>query len=224
MTASQPERLPRRLSDLRNGREAVDRALATLGLRRELLVEAIEAGVRERRTATSFEPTTSAGVRDWLGRVGRLRELLDADGWRAVDHQNASFSRSPNGQVLLGTVAGDVGTGDPGLAMTSERVKGPVTEELTQANEASQFSLFPIDLPHEDAAKVWLLVTYYVEDIVHRTAECRLEVSHPAPTKAGTHIAEWPRRYCLTPVRFDADPIFDEVPEGPEPDVRPRRR
>lgn len=201
-----PQERPDWISEARHGTDVVNGLLEELAIPRETLEDAVRSGVTERRRATRFEPTTSAGLRDWLTRVGTLREQLHRTGWRPTDPANAPMTRRPDGTVLLGVMQGDEGTGDLGKELSSTYPKGATVAKLTLSNDTVNQPLPGIDdmigRGDIDAGKTWFLVTHFVDGDADSSATVQVEIAQPAPTRSGTNITDWAKRCCLHPIEF----------------------
>lgn len=163
--------------------------LADLSLRVEHLDQAIWAGIEARSSSPPLGPTNGPGLLDWIHRVGKLRELLVAEGWRRLDQWNAGLVQHPTQPIVLGTLQGNRGTGSPDAPLRSDYAKGPAIAAMMRGNDHDQFSLFDT-MAHSEGLKLWFLVTYplQLDDklVVHR------EVSQPEPTPQGQVIDRWP--------------------------------
>jgi hypothetical protein len=198
---------------------AVAGLLTALGVPREYLLLAVRVGLDERRAATKLDPTIAPGLRDWIGRVRELRRRLVGDGWVLVDRANSPFVRSPDGELLIGVMPGNVATGNPAGELKSEYVRGATMAKVTRSNESLQLSFdhgFGIGWEEVDEAKVWLLVTHFAPGDGHRKDRVQIEISHPEPTHEGRLVTEWRYRCCLSP--FELEPVLDAAAtreEGP---------
>jgi hypothetical protein len=217
--------LPDELSDA-HGYGAVDEALAGLGLSRECLVSAAREGVLRRRLVSEFAPTAARGLTDWMARTDRLRAQLSQAGWTKSDPLNAPFTSRPDGQVLLGVMQGDKGTGYLSKRLVSSYPKGSITASLTVGNDMRHPSIpgidefYGFDKKRADASKVWFFVTRYEYDKQHLIDRVHAEIAQPEPTKAGFRVDSWVKRYCLEP--FEFEPVIDpNVDPGDGPVVVP---
>lgn len=215
------------VSEAKHGTRTVDAWLNDLQIPRDHLTNSIRAGITERRHASSFEPTAAAGLRDWIARVGALREQLDQQGWDPIDPSNAPLMRRSDGNVLLGVMLGDKGTGDINKPLSSRYPKGITTAELTFTNETVAQPLFNLDQLRDinkvDARKVWFLVTHL--DNSHGDSNVvRVELAQPVPTSSNTFVTSWAKRCCLP--SLDVGPKVDPEPPPADPvnvPVTPRR-
>lgn len=207
------------ISETDHGRDLVDSWLNQLEVPRDALVNSIRAGIAERRHSNPFEPTMAAGMRDWICRVGNLRKLLNQQGWKPVNRQNAPFARRGDGKIMLGVMPGDTGTGHIARSLRSSYPRGPATEALTSGNEPVHEPIPGLDdfleRTRVNETTVWFLVTRLERggtggDRVH------FELSEPAPTQSGDLITSWAKRCCFdalelpplaTPAPTENDPI-----------------
>lgn len=185
--------------------------LAELGLRVDHLDEAIWAGVDARASAPPLGPTNGAGLLDWIHRVGRLREVLVAEGWTRVDKWNAGLVQHPTKPVVLGTLQGNRHTGTPGAPLRSDYAKGPAIAAMMRGNDHDQFTLF--DSLHAHEWKLWFLVTYPHQE-GERLVVLR-EVAQPEPTPQGQVVDRWAHRITLPPLVFGPLPAPRD-PGGPD--------
>ena len=195
--------------------------LAELGLRTDHLDEAIWAGVDARAAAPPLGPTNGAGLLDWIHRVGRLREVLVAEGWTRVDKWNAGLVQHPTKPVVLGTLQGNRHTGTPGAPLRSDYAKGPAIAAMMRGNDRDQFTLF--DSLHTHEWKLWFLVTYPQQE-GERLVVLR-EVAQPEPTPQGQVVDRWARRITLPPLVFGPlpTPRGAQGPDEVDVTVTPRR-
>src|SRR5438132_10367074 len=70
--------------------------LAALGLSEELIRNAVDRGVAERRSCTRFDPPSYPGIVQWARTHRALRESLVPNGWEADDAGNFSTVVSPD--------------------------------------------------------------------------------------------------------------------------------
>lgn len=216
------------VSEAKHGTRTVDAWLDDLQISREHLTKSIRAGITERRQASPFEPNAAPGWRDWIARVGTLRQQLDQEGWHPINPANAPLIRRSDDKILLGVMPGDKGTGDISKPLSSSYPKGVTTANLTLNNDTVAQPLFDLDqlrdINQVDARKVWFLVTHLENSQGNTDGVIHLELAQPAPTSSGTTVTSWAKRCCLTPI--DAGPRVDPEPTPSTPvnvTVTPRR-
>jgi hypothetical protein len=188
-----------------------DARLADLGLRLSHLDQAIWAGIDARAASPPLGPTNGPGLLDWIHRVGKLRELLAAEGWHRLDQWNAGLVKHPTKPIVLGTLQGNRGTGDPAAPVRSDYAKGPAIAAMMRDNDHDQFSLFEA-VAHREGLKLWFLVTYPLQ-LDDKLVVLR-EVSQPEPTPQGQVIDRWAHRITLPPLEFPH--VHARNVDGPE--------
>ncbi|HEV8557939.1 MAG TPA: hypothetical protein VGR06_16285 [Actinophytocola sp.] len=185
------------------------RMLASLGIRLEWLDDAIRAGFDAAINTSTDEPSVAAGFKNWMARVGTLRQRLreEAD-WVRSDQLNIPLVRNPEKTIALGVMLGNEITGfSYGGQMTSKRPMGPAYAKVTAGNHTlpllSRAEVAGTGLleDHELAElNIWFLLINAVPDSgelhVHR------EVSLPAPTTEGSKITSWLARILLPPMNL----------------------
>lgn len=197
--------------DLQAPAPTVHDRLADLDLRLDHLDQAIWAGIDARSASPPLGPTNGPGLLDWIHRVGKLRQLLVAEGWRVLDQWNAGLVRHPRLPIVLGTLQGNRNTGSPDAPLRSDYAKGPAIAAMMRDNDHDQFSLFET-LRHPDGLKLWFLVTYPLQ-LDDRLMVLR-EVSQPEPTPQGQVIDRWAHRITLPPLEFPH--VHARNVDGPE--------
>lgn len=183
--------------------------LDALGIRLEWLDRAIRAGVEAATTAAPDEPPVSAGLKDWMARVGTLRQLLRVEaGWERLDQLNVPLAVNPARTIALGVMLGNERTGYPhgGAQPASKSVKGPAFAKITASNTIPLLTRAELAGPGhlEDAElaglQVWFLLTYAV--VLDGNLHVYREVSLPAPTVEGEKITSWLTRIVLPAMNF----------------------
>jgi hypothetical protein len=192
------------------------RRLQLLGIRLEWLDQAIRAGVEAATTAAPDEPSVSSGLKDWMARVGMLRQLLRVEaGWVRFDRQGVPLVHNPEKTLALGVMLGNENTGYAhGGHPASKTAKGPAFANITAANAIPLLTRAEVAGPGhlEDAElaglQVWFLLTYAVH--LDGNLHVYREVSLPAPTHEGDKITSWLSRIVLPPMNFGpvALPIY----------------
>jgi hypothetical protein len=109
--------------------------LASLDLREEDLLGAVQDGVNGAKNVTKFHPVTARGFVQWSETVASLRQALGQNGWDASDPKNSPRITSPDGLVSIMVIGGDEHTGvsldvDP----TTARRRGPATRDAVLRN------------------------------------------------------------------------------------------
>ncbi|WP_026454147.1 hypothetical protein [Saccharomonospora iraqiensis] len=187
------------------------RRLRGLGLELDFFDRAIRAGIAA-MSNNDFEPQNAPGLKDWIARVGTLREHLVRDaGWNYANPFHMPLVYDPARKNALGVLQGDAhtGLGKPESGPRSRYPKGPAIAVVTAAADDG---VSPLDLDltqstgrgHLDprdlrSMDVWFLVTYTdtVSDalfVVHR------ELSLAHPTNPDDHVNSWRERLLFAPM------------------------
>jgi hypothetical protein len=190
-----------------------ERRLGSLGIRLDWLDRAVRAGVEASTTATPDEPAVSTGLKDWMARVGTLRQLLRTEaGWVRLDQLNVPLVHNPEKTIALGVMLGNENTGYAhGGPPASKSAKGPAFAKITAGNTIPLLTRAEVAGPGqlEDAElaglQVWFLLTYAVA--LDGNLHVFREVSLPAPTTDGEKITSWLTRIVLPPMNFGPVPL-----------------
>ncbi|MDJ0278541.1 hypothetical protein QLH51_17225 [Sphingomonas sp. 2R-10] len=150
--------------------------LAQLGLRRDLLLEVVEAAVGGRRNATAFHPLSAGGLLSWIQGTGQLRRVFLPRGWEACRRDNIESIFNPEAGIKVvfqnAERAGDR-LADP-LA-TSRKGAGSA-----RAVELGQYELWP-EVKAQEVAEVtaatWVLFVYAHDDDVRAELSCPIAIN-----------------------------------------------
>jgi hypothetical protein len=184
--------------------------LAQLGLRPDVLGEAVLHGYHEAATCTENDPRL---LPSWLryGRsTGRLRDRLRRDGWTAYRERGYETTLRADKAVAIVVCSGDAYTGidERGKRPSARNPKGAMTEKAVLANIGRYTPEIPFDSDASEPLappQTWLLLHYF--DRSHK--EIRLELSLPIGftrkkrESAFGQIDVWGERLPLAPVSFD---------------------
>lgn len=209
------------LTKIRTTLHEVDAALATLGLRREPLVEAIRAGYLARASCTANDAPFYPAISQWNRTVRVLREKLLIEGWSKSDDGNYCVVISPDASIAIAAASGCENTGNPNLLPTTRSAKGPNTVDAVLVN-AMQLHLPGIVQPPRseavDGRVTWLLLFHCDE------RELRAELSLPASMGDDGRPNAWKERIILPAIPLD--PILPDVaPDfGPDFEIDVKRR
>lgn len=150
--------------------------LAQLGLRRDLLLEVVEAAVGGRRNATAFHPLSAGGLLSWIQGTGQLRRVFLPHGWAACRRDNIESIFNPEAGIKVvfqnAERAGDR-LADP-LA-TSRKGAGSA-----RAVELGQYELWPevkAQQVAEITATTWVLFVYAHGDDVRAELSCPIAIN-----------------------------------------------
>jgi hypothetical protein len=197
-----------------------DAALATLGITRQPLQEAVLAGLLARDSCTANDPPFFPGIFQWGRTVRALREALAPLGWSKSDEGNFCTTVEPGGAFAIAVASGSEHTGQVGRETpTTKRRKGPSTAEAVHMN--AQLYLFPEfapAVPTEPDRATWVLLFH------SDGKEIRAELSLPDSIGDDGHINGWRERIILGAQPLD-DEIAPPVPDfGPDPSIDVRRK
>jgi hypothetical protein len=150
--------------------------LAQLGLRRDLLLDVVEAAVGGRRNATGFHPLSAGGLLSWIQGTGQLRRIFLPRGWEICRRDNIEsiLNRDQGIKVVFQNAerAGDT-LFDPIAA--SKKGAGSA-----RAIELGQYELWP-EIKEREVAEVtattWVLFVYVDGDDVRAELSCPMAIN-----------------------------------------------
>jgi hypothetical protein len=209
---STPEEVPSRLSEL--------------GLRQEILCEAVQRGHAARASCTPNHPAPFPGIWAWAETVASLRELLRSEGWTRADSGNLPLTVDPAGRVSLIVSTGDENTGNLHVSPCTRSSKGPRTENAVTVN-ALQMTLFDVRLRPEDLDESSGKMTFLL--LFHSDAEAnevRCELSRPIKMNEVGQVSGWAERIILptSPLGGEVVKVPTDVPQTPKVVVKIKRR
>jgi hypothetical protein len=181
---------------LRQEIEVVD-ALTALGVRRELLIEALLDGEAQRDACTPFDPSSAPGFVSYARTTRKLRELLVPLGWHSVDEDNLALVVSPNGDMAIAVSTGDEGTGVAYRPVKSKYPKGPATIAAVARN---QLLLFGEPNPKREPVldrKMWMLLRRRLNSTLY------CELSLPQSVGEDERVEEWATRIILPAMNLE---------------------
>jgi hypothetical protein len=211
---------------IREGRIAVNRALADLGLRPEYVRDAVLAGESARDSCTANDPRNAPGFFAWARCVRALREILAPLGWIRDDEDALETAINPDGSIAIDVVTGNDETGipEPTAMPNTKYPKGPATGRAINSNRDTLFEALEWEegaIERSNAAKrqTWILLRKRVSDDL-----LRAELSLPESMTEQGFVERWSIRIILD---IDIGPALARQSSGPsEPiiDVPVRRR
>jgi hypothetical protein len=176
--------------------EVID-SLAALGLRLEILRDAILAGETARDACTANDPINAPGFDAWAKAVRMLREQLIASGWTRAEEDGLPLIVSPSGSLAVAVATGDDGTGKPDHAPKTKYARGPATIAIVERNR-TQADFWESDKEEvvvpSPTRQTWFLLRQRVNDTVFS------ELSLPAAIGTDGRVEEWIERIILPPV------------------------
>jgi hypothetical protein len=196
----------------------VTNALEELGLRADVLRDAMVSGENARDACTVNDPQSAPGFFSYTHTTRRLAELLIPLGWARKDSDGLALIVSPSGDMAIIIGSGDEGTGVSDHPVRSRYPKGPATKMAVEQNR--QLELFPrATQPQESTGtrRTWLLLRRRIKDRLYA------ELSLPYEVGEDDHVVEWSRRIILEPVSFEPDVHHEEDAGQPiNIDIQPR--
>jgi len=205
--------------------EEVPSRLAELGLRQEILREAVQRRQAARASCTQNHPAPFPGISAWAETVAALRELLRPDGWTRLDSGNLPLTVDPANRVSLIVSTGDENTGTE-ISPCTRSSKGPRTENAVTVN-ALQMDLFDVRLRPEDlddsSGKMTFLLLFHHDA---KANEVRCELSRPITMNDEGQVNGWAERIILPSSPFGGDMVKvpTDVPQTPPIVVTIKRR
>ncbi len=196
--------------------EQAHQRLASLGLRLDILIEAVRVGEMERRSAHRYEPSGSPGFKDWVGKIRQLSIDLVPLGW--VPNETYGLPRLENLErgIALTVGRGDDGTGRPWRTPRSKNPRGAASALCVRTN-GEQLHLFDTAAAQSASLVTYWLLTYSDESVL------RSELSIPIDFADGQFVA-WDDRIFLPEISLAPAPDAsgDEPLGSFDVPVRPR--
>lgn len=195
----------------------VRQRLATLGLTRDLLADAIRAVMTAHAGCTENDPPAARCWDGWRMGTRRLRELLRPLGWDKDDTDTFSVILNHDAQIRLVVVNSTDGTGLVlGKPLNVAR-KGPKSKDATNVN--AQMVLDLAGFREERARRIksdeaagkyatWCLCVFVDGDVV------RAELSQAVGFSRG-YVTKWEERIILV---GDGTPPFGTIVVTPDSD------
>lgn len=193
----------------RNPVDVEDR-LQQLGLSKELLIAAVEAGLYGWLNCTENHPPSFPGVNAWAEGVRSLRESLLPKGWERLNDRNLPLTVNRATNVAITASSGDECTGVEDMAPRTRNPKGVTTKQKVNAN-AQQLGLFA-DMTAsaeeliEEVKKwnTWFLLSHRDE----KKKVVRCELSRPIGIGVDGRVDGWHERIILDEIPFGGDEVL----------------
>jgi len=145
--------------------------LAQLGLRRDLLLDVVEAAVGGRRNATGFHPLSAGGLLSWIQGTGQLRRIFLPRGWEVCRRDNIESIFNPEVGIKVVFQNADR-AGDPVFDPIATSRKGAGS---ARAIELGQYELWP-EVKEREVVEVtattWVLFVFADGDDVRAELSC----------------------------------------------------
>ncbi|MDO8433841.1 MAG: hypothetical protein Q7S58_15680 [Candidatus Binatus sp.] len=187
--------------------EVVD-VLAELGLRAEILRDAIVAGETARDGCTENDAINAPGFYAYAGTIRSLRDqLVGGEGWSRRDEQGLPMVVSPDGKIGIVVGSGDEATGNHEVSPRSKHSKGPATVAVINRNVQLQLwssdnVTDPVDVEIDPNIRTYVLLRFRDRDTVY----CELSV--PSGSDLEKRINKWSERIILAPISLVPGPEF----------------
>jgi hypothetical protein len=180
--------------------------LAALGLRYEILRDAILAGEIARDSCTANDPANAPGFDAWARTVRSAREILIPMGWKRHDVAGLPMIVSPKEEFAIVIGTGDNATGDPEGQPRTRYPKGPSTAAAVECNRR-QLKLFepnqPVEAVKNGSSTPDLVTLYLLRNRVDEMVFCELSI--PAAIGPDGHVEEWAERIILERISLGPD-------------------
>lgn len=150
--------------------------LAQLGLRKDLLLEVIEAGVGGRRNATPFHPLSAGGLLSYIQGTGQLRRIFIPLGWEICRRDNIESIFNPEAGIKV-------------IFQNAERAGDRLADPLAKSNkgagsaravELGQYEFWPEIRARETAeitATTWVLFVYADGNDIRAELSCPIAIN-----------------------------------------------
>jgi hypothetical protein len=203
--------------------DAVDAALARLGVAVAPLVIAVNRGYLAAISRTLNDAPNAAGFYQWNETLRTLREELAVFEFTRSNTRGYSTALRGDKRMAIAVSSGDEGTGVARANPSTKQVKGPCTIAAVSSN-AAQLELFPgvVLMPppcgDEVECLTWILLFHA------SAAELRAELSLPVNMDEGGQIRAWRERIILPTQPLDTAFTIPEPDFGPEVEIEIQRR
>jgi hypothetical protein len=150
--------------------------LEELGLRRDLLLEVVQAAVGARRSASGFHPLSAGGQFSYIEGTGHLRRVFVPRGWEICRRDNIESIFHPDLGLKV-VFQNAERAGDPLFEPIAVSKKGAGS---ARAIELGQLDLWPEHTERaaaEITAKTWVLFTFADGDDVRAELSCPVAIN-----------------------------------------------
>jgi hypothetical protein len=150
--------------------------LAQLGLRRDLLLDVVEAAVGGRRNAMGYHPLSAGGLLSWIQGTGQLRRIFLERGWEICRRDNIESIFNPEVGIKVVFQNADR-AGDPVFDPIATSRKGAGS---ARAIELGQYELWP-EVKQREVVEVtattWMLFVFADGDDVRAELSCPMAIN-----------------------------------------------
>lgn len=185
--------------------------LGTLGLRQEILHQAILYALGFYRECGPNEVDSMKGTLLWGKPIRKLRDLLEEAGWVAMRDCGLQTVYHRGMDIAITAAQGNAATGQRDGVAKIKNPRGSASERAIESNYAREYQLaLGLDIERRDApqrrATYWLLI-----NPTETGANCELSLPNGI---VGGQVTGWTDRIFL-------DPVFDEINDVPSFDSVP---
>ena len=172
--------------------ESEDR-LFRLGLSSPTLWEALEFGYGHAAACTEHDPRVGKGVLTWTKINRGLRDHLIPMGWSKENPKNYEMTIHPEGHLAIVIARGNLSTGIADQTPMTRARKGPITQQIIQANQLSFADLSPEWDYDNRKRETWILLHH----LDPNGPVLRAELSLPSAMNRDGNVNEWKERIIL---------------------------
>ncbi|MFZ6772354.1 hypothetical protein ACO0LB_06505 [Undibacterium sp. SXout7W] len=193
----------------------VSTRLAELGLKEELLLEALRQANLYCVRTTNHHPRLYRYIVMTAETIAALRDLLVPEGWQKLDEGHYELTLNPGGTVAIAVASGDDNVAHAERTPSNKSPKGRHTIAAVESNrQADMFAdLLPVkEVGAEGARDTWVLLHRVTKDGIHS------ELSRPTEISDGM-FALWSERILLGKIDLDGDPVQITAPDQPDIDI-----
>lgn len=190
--------------------------LAELGLKEELLLEALRQANLYRVRTTNHHPRLYRYQVMTAETIAALRDLMVPEGWQKLDEGQYELTVNPSGTMAIAVASGDDNVAQIERTPSNKSPKGRHTIAAIESNR--QADMFPDLLPvkkkdFEVVRDTWVLLHRVTKDGIHS------ELSRPTEISDDGMIAWWSERILLGKIELDGDPVQITAPDQPDIDI-----
>ncbi|MYM96480.1 hypothetical protein [Duganella vulcania] len=194
----------------------VSTRLAELGLKEELLLEALRQANLYRVRTTNHHPRLYRYQVMTAETIAALRDLLVPEGWQKLDEGQYELTRNPSGTMAIAVASGDDNVAQVERTPSNKSPKGRHTIAAVESNrQADMFAdLLPVkEVDTETPRDTWVLLHRVTKSGIHS------ELSRPTEISDDGMIALWSERILLGKIELDGDPVQINPPDQPDIDI-----
>lgn len=190
--------------------------LAELGLKEELLLEALRQANLYRVRTTPHHPRLYRYQVMTAETIAALRDLLVPEGWVKLDEGQYELTLNPSGTMAIAVASGDENVALVERTPSNKSPKGRHTIAAVESNrQADMFAdLLPAKVKTADVPRdTWVLLHNVAKDGIYA------ELSRPTEISDDGIIDMWSERILLGKIELDGDPVQVAAPDQPDIDI-----